>query len=125
MALFSTDTKKKTANLPAAGKARKVAKATAVEDGRLSGVLKAPWFSEKALIASERGVYVFQVPADATKTQILDAIEKFYKVRPAKVAIANLPAKSKSLRSRRGTGTSSRRHKAYVYMKKGETITLA
>lgn len=130
MALFSnkstTSAKpaQKSAKAPAAAAPAKQ-KALAREDGRLSQVLKAPWFSEKALIGTEKGVYVFQVPADATKPEIAAAIEKFYKVTPAKVRMVNLPAKTVSLRTRRGVGTRARRHKAYVYLKKGDSISLA
>jgi large subunit ribosomal protein L23 len=85
-------------------------------------VLQAPWLSEKALLGSANGVYVFAVPADATKTEVKAAVEKFYKVMPRQVRIANLPAKKVSLRTRRGVGTKARRHKAYVYLKKGDTI---
>lgn len=123
MALFTPTTKKESTSGRVAPMTVKQ-KAMTHEDGRLSNVLKAPWFSEKALIGTERGVYVFQVPADATKPEIAAAIEKFYSVTPAKVRIANLPAKTVSLRTRRGTGTKARRHKAYVYLKKGDTLNL-
>lgn len=93
-------------------------------DGRLSTILRKPWFSEKALIGSEKGVYVFEVPAHATKPEVAAAIEKFYSVTPVKVRMVNLPAKTVPLRTRRGVGTRARRHKAYVYLKKGESITL-
>jgi ribosomal protein L23 len=124
MALFSNDSKKKTAKTsgPSVNNARN--KALAREDGRLSTVLKAPWFSEKALIGTERGVYVFQVPADANKHEVAAAVEKFYNVTPVKVRMVNLPGKTVSLRTRRGQGTRARRHKAYVYLKKGDTISL-
>ena len=116
MALFSNDTKntKKSAGV-----------AAAPIDGRLSNVLSAPWFSEKALIGTERGVYVFQIPERATKPEIKAAIELFYKVTPTKIHIVNLPAKKTSLRTRRGTGSKARRHKAYVYLKEGDTLALA
>lgn len=122
MALFST--KKKTvakkAGAPAAPKAAKEDAA-----GRLEGMLLSPWLSEKALIGTEKGVYVFAVPASATKTEVAAAIEKVYKVAPRKVAIVNLPGKKKALRRKRGFGTQSARTKAYVYLKPGETITFA
>jgi len=104
-----------------------VRKAGEVKDasGRLEGVLLAPWLSEKALIGTEKGVYVFKVPATATKTHIASAIEKIYKVVPRKVHIVNTPGKRKALRAKRGMGTRSARRKAYVYLKKGETITFA
>lgn len=103
---------------PAPAKAKK--KTT---DARMSSVLIAPWFSEKALVGTEKGVYVFSVPESATKQEVKDAIEKFYKVTPRKVSLLHLPGKKKALRSRRGIGTRARRHKAYVYLKKGEAIT--
>lgn len=116
MALFSNTSEKKTKAAP------KAVKTTTVDDGRLDGVISAPWFSEKALIGTEKGVYVFQVPGDSTKTEIAAAIEKFYNVAPRKIRIANLPAKKVSLRTRRGQGVRARRHKAYVYLKAGDTI---
>jgi large subunit ribosomal protein L23 len=93
--------------------------------GYLSNVIKAPWMSEKALIGTENGVYVFAVPTEATKHDVADAIRKIYNVSPAKVNIVNLPAKRKSMRSRRGMGSRAARHKAYVYLKKGDTIQFA
>ncbi len=94
-------------------------------NSKLENVIKAPWLSEKALIATEKGVYVFAVPADATKPQIKAAVERIYKVVPRKVTIVNLPGKQKSLRHKRGQGQRPARHKAYVHLKKGETITFA
>lgn len=126
MALFSNDTKKQT-------KAKKPKSTTRVwgrgilpaDDARLANVLKRPWFSEKALLGTENGVYVFEVPASATKIDVANAIIAAYKVTPMKVRMANLPAKKVSLRTRRGEGTRARRHKAYVYLKEGDTITFA
>ena len=121
MALFSSDNKK-----------QKAAKTPVVRrgvlhpaDDRIANVLKAPWFSEKALIGTENGVYVFEVPPAVTKHDVMNAIVKTYKVTPKKVNIVNLPGKKKALRTKRGVGTRARRHKAYVYLKKGETITFA
>jgi ribosomal protein L23 len=122
MALFSSTPKKSAAAKKASVTPKQ--KALAQNDGRLAGALKAPWFSEKALIGTERGVYVFQVPARATKPEVAAAIETFYKVTPVKIRMVNLPAKTVSLRTRRGVGTKARRHKAYVYLKKGDTINL-
>jgi large subunit ribosomal protein L23 len=121
MALFSSDTKKQTtAKAPAVRRG-----ALHPEDARIANVLKRPWFSEKALIGTENGVYVFEVPAAVTKHDVMNAIAKTYKVTPVKVNMVNLPAKKKALRTRRGVGSRARRHKAYVYLKKGETIAFA
>lgn len=121
MALFGNTkktAKKGTASTRKAGEVKDTA-------GRLENVLSAPWLSEKALIGSEKGVFVFAVPGSATKTQIAGAIEKIYKVVPRKVNIVNTPGKRKALRSKRGMGQRKARSKAYVYLKKGETITFA
>jgi large subunit ribosomal protein L23 len=123
MALFSKDNKAK-------GKIGKNQHATAgahaaknaVADGRHHTALQAPWLSEKALIGTESGVYVFKVPTESNKYEIAAAVESIYNVTPVKVNIVNLPAKTKSLRTRRGTGSRAARHKAYVYLKKGDTI---
>lgn len=118
MELFSTNKKK------AAPKATKnaPAKKAVPADGRLDSVLVRPWLSEKALIGTEQGVYVFEVPRLATKHDVAAAIEAIYKVTPKKVTMVNLPGKTVSLRTRRGMGARSRRHKAYVHLKKGDSI---
>jgi large subunit ribosomal protein L23 len=125
MALFGNKSKK------AAPKKEKVEKKVMpsseklLANSKLETVIKAPWLSEKALIGTERGVYVFAVPAEATKKEVALAIERLYKVVPTKVNIANLPGKSKAMRTRRGYAMRPARHKAYVYLKKGETISFA
>jgi large subunit ribosomal protein L23 len=119
MALFNDkkEVKKKAPAVRATAK-----KSAPADDGRHHTVLRAPWMSEKALIGTEKGVYVFEVPTDANKLQIAAAVESIYKVTPRQVRIVNLPAKRKSLRTRRGFGTRAARHKAYVYLKEGDTI---
>ncbi len=122
MALFSSSSKK-TTKKAAPVKARGV---LAHDDARLANVLKRPWFSEKALIGTEKNVYTFEVVPSATSTDIANAIEKAYGVVPAQVRLVNLPAKKVALRGgQRGVGTRSRRHKAYVTLKKGDTISFA
>ncbi|MEK7098722.1 MAG: 50S ribosomal protein L23 [Patescibacteria group bacterium] len=88
-------------------------------------VLRSPRITEKASRAMEGSVYVFDVAPDANKKQITSAIQAVYKVKPHKVAIVN--TKPKSVRNMR-TGKSGMKggfKKAYVYLKKGETITIA
>ena len=88
-------------------------------------VIRAPWLSEKALIATERGVYTFVVPPRATKAEIAGAIKEIYKVSPRKIRVVNVKGKQKSMRTKRGVGMRSVRRKAYVYLNKGETIQFA
>jgi large subunit ribosomal protein L23 len=93
--------------------------------GKLADILTAPWLSEKALIATEKGVYAFHVPMTATKHDVALAVKKMYNVTPRKVTVVNLPAKKVSLRTRRGFGMRPARRKAYVHLKKGDTIQFA
>ncbi len=122
MPLFSKNKKETKQQMIASAKKLGTKK---VEDGRHHNVLKAPWLSEKALIGTENGVYVFEVPTEATKYEIAAAIEAIYKVTPRQIRVVNLPAKKKALRTRRGFGVRAARHKAYVYLKEGDTIQFA
>lgn len=125
MALFSNDKKTTKAAKPKSTTRNWGRGILPADDARLANVLKRPWFSEKALIGTENGVYVFEVPESATKIDVANAVIAAYKVTPMKVRMVNLPAKKVSLRTRRGVGTRARRHKAYVYLKAGDTITFA
>ena len=119
MAIFTkkTDKEKK-----AEAKPRVTARAFTSSNGVSHDILRAPWFSEKALLATEKGVYAFAVPASATKAEIAGAIKEIYKVTPKKIRIVNLPGKVKAMRTRRGEGSRAARHKAYVYLNAGDTI---
>ena len=101
------------------------ARTTKLVAGRAHEIIRAPWFSEKSLIVTEKGVYTFAVPVRATKAQIAGAIKEIYKVEPRTVRIVNLPAKKKALRTRRGEGVRAARRKAYVYLNSGDTIQFA
>jgi large subunit ribosomal protein L23 len=104
---------------------RRTARATAYTDGLAHEVIRAPWLSEKALFATEKGVYTFAVAPRATKAEIAGAIKEIYKVEPRAVRVVNLPGKQKALRTRRGVGTRAARTKAYVYLNAGDTIQFA
>ena len=101
------------------------ARAIVSANGAAHEIVRAPWFSEKALIMTEKGVYTFEVPNSATKAHIAGAIKEIYKVEPCKIRIVNLPAKKKTMRTKRGVGTRASRRKAYVYLNKGDTIQFA
>ena len=91
-------------------------------EGVAHEIVRAPWFSEKAFMATEKGVYAFGVSTRATKAEIASAIKEIYKVTPSKIRIVNLPAKRKAMRTKRGVGVRAARRKAYVYLNKGDTI---
>lgn len=124
MALFSS-TKTKAEKKDKVAKKPGSARATKLASGRANDILLHPWFSEKALLQTEHGIYAFAVPQRATKAEVAGAVLEVYKVAPRKVRIVNLPGKSVSKRSTPGHAIRSRRRKAYVYLKQGDTIQFA
>jgi len=122
MALFSRT--KKTEETPVTAPAV-AAPAPAPVKGDYAFVLRSPRITEKASRAMETNVYVFDVAPDANKKQIMSAVQSVYQVKPRKVSIVN--AKPKATRNMR-TGKKGQKpgfKKAYVFLKKGETITIA
>lgn len=119
MAFFGTDKKMKQKETLAK---KHRARTSKLAVGGAHEVIRAPWFSEKALMATEKGVYTFAVPARATKAAVAAAVKEIYKVEPRQVRIVNLPGKRKALRTKRGEGTRAARRKAYVYLNAGDTI---
>lgn len=111
---------------------KKVSKETAVEERTdrptlalksegFSSVLLGPRITEKATHVSEHAsVYTFNVSQDANKSMVSEAVTRLYKVNPRKVRIVTIPSKRVFVRGKRGVKTGGR--KAYVYLKKGETI---
>lgn len=123
MALFGKTSKQE--QKAGAGARARYAHAVKLVGGKAHDVIRAPWFSEKALIGTERGVYVFAVTRDASAAEIAGAVKELYGVAPKAVRIVNTPGKRKALRTRRGFGTRAARRKAYVSLNAGDTITLA
>lgn len=121
MAIFKRTKKEKVVSEPASEKKS----AARVGTGTLSWVLISPRVTEKASgFTTGAPVYAFNVSLRANKIQIAQAVEALYKVRPTQVRIVSLP--SKATRSRRGvSGRTSRGKKAYVFLKKGDTIVFA
>ena len=124
MALFGDKKKEKKTKTEATVRVRH-ARTKSSKEGVAHEIIRAPWFSEKALIATEKGVYTFDVPTRATKAEIAGAIKEIYNVSPRAVRVVNLPAKKKAMRTRRGEGVRAARRKAYVYLNKGDTIQFA
>lgn len=126
MALFTSKTNKKEAK-PAKAVVKKAPTETAVagSSNALTHVLQAPRITEKATDAQMKGVYVFNVASDATKRDIITAVKKSYGVSARKVRIVNTSPRSvRNARTGR-YGHVSGGKKAYVYLKNGETITIA
>ncbi|MEK7604811.1 MAG: 50S ribosomal protein L23 [Patescibacteria group bacterium] len=108
-----------------AGARKTHARVKMAEGGAAHDLIRAPWFSEKALLQTEKGVYAFAVPARATKAEVAGAIKEVYNVQPRMVHIVNLPGKKKAMRTKRGVGQRAARRKAYVYLNAGDTIQFA
>lgn len=93
----------------------------------LTWVLRGPRITEKAALAAEKGTYVFNIDVRATSDDVKKAVEEQYKVKPVKVNVAKVASKNKTRRTRSGvtSGKTASGKKAYVYLKKGETIAFA
>jgi large subunit ribosomal protein L23 len=87
-----------------------------------SAFVLGPRITEKAAYATEKNVYVFNVAIDANKIQIKKAIKDLYKVAPTKIAIVVNKPKTVVFRGRLGKKSGFK--KAYITLKKGDTIDL-
>lgn len=103
---------------------KKTKKVVRENKGDLSWVIVKPRITEKAALMGDKNIYVFEVSRSATKTDVKNAIEAHFKVKPVKVNIVNrVPRRTKS-RARNRMVVVPGLRKAHVYLKKGETINL-
>lgn len=128
MALFGTkkETNKKAEDSSAVKEttSKATATTTTVVNKNLAGVLRNPRITEKAAYAAESNVYVFNIDMRATKEDVRNAIIAAYKVTPIKINIVNIKAKPVKSRRIRKTHYTARTKKAYVFLKKGQTIQI-
>ncbi|MFH1611818.1 MAG: 50S ribosomal protein L23 [bacterium] len=87
-------------------------------------IIKKPHITEKAVILSEKGKYVFNVSYQATKPEIKKAIKALYDVKINKVNLIHMPAKRRRLGATKGWqhGLEKGYKKAIVTLAKGEKI---
>ena len=83
-------------------------------------ILKSPVVTEKATALAQKNVYLFVVGTFATKDQIRQAVERFFKVKVQSVNTSMVPGKL--YRTKIGEGKSSSWKKAIVTLKAGEKI---
>ena len=87
-----------------------------------------PRISEKAYgLAQARNVYVFQVPVDAGKLEVSQAVTAQFDVQVLDVNIMNVKGKVKRTIRRGGRPTMGKRadfKKAYVTLKAGDTLPI-
>lgn len=88
----------------------------------LSQVLVRPRITEKATMTSEKSVYVFNIDPKTTKKLVEKAFVEKYKVTPIKINTVTIPAKKVFVRGKAGKKAGYK--KAYIYLKKGETIEI-
>jgi large subunit ribosomal protein L23 len=122
MALFSRK-KKADAEVqtPVVGKVAPKALST---DRDLTSVIAGPRITEKAVGLGDHNVYTFNIRRDATKFLVRDAVKALYGVTPVKVNIVNKKPATRLSGSRNRMVKVAGEKKAYVYLKKGDTINL-
>ena len=92
--------------------------------GDLAHVLRHARITEKATMHQEQSVYLFDVDENATKRDIIAAVRKLYQVTPRKVRTTAVPSKMKRSMRTGKIGKKTGGKKAYIYLKKGETINI-
>jgi len=80
-----------------------------------------PHITEKSGVLSQKSIYTFEVRSDAGSQEITEAIEVLYKVVPVRISVVPIRSKARNYRGIPG-GRSAGGKKAYVYLKKGDTI---
>ena len=129
MALFSrtkkTDAPAKTAEKSVVVPVPKSVKGETIFSSGLAHILRHPHITEKASLHAEKGAYVFNVSTRATKQDIEKAVFTIYKVKPRMVRVATIPSKAKRSSKTGKIGITRGGKKAYVYLKRGETITIS
>ncbi len=117
MGLF--DSKKKAA----AKKAAPAAKGDTTLERNIGNKILRPRITEKAMRVAEKNVYVFEIHQKATKIDIRDAVRTLYGVNPVAVRTTTRQPHTESKRGRKVSVSGLK--KAYVYLKEGDTITMA
>lgn len=120
MALFGTKKSKEMAAVAAPA-----AKAATAAPAGYAGTLLHARITEKATDRQADSVYTFDVAPDATKRDVAKAVRAIYGVTPRKVAVVTIRRKAMHNRRTGRIGFKPGGKKAYVYLKKGETITLS
>ncbi len=87
-----------------------------------SWVIKNPRITEKATMLAEANVYTFEIHPQANKKEVMAAIKHIYGLVPESVRVVNIASVKTVKRNKLGRTKALR--KAYVYLKKGDTITL-
>ena len=98
-------------------------KTTTEEKKETAKLIIAPRVTEKASVQSNQNAFTFVVAGNATKLSLRDEIKREYKVTPRAINITNIPRQWTFIRGK--IGHKSGFKKAVVFLKKGDTISLA
>ena len=88
----------------------------------MSYVIKRPLITEKNSLLAEKNIHVFEVSRTASKTDIKNHVEKYFKVTVRSIKTCMARRDGRKTRSRRGTVI--RFKKAFVRLKDGERIQI-
>lgn len=113
MALFNFKKKEAERQGPNPPEVKKVVK-------DVSGVIVAPYTSEKGSQSMQHGEYVFKVSSSATKLTIKSAVSRMYGVEATKVRIINV--RPRKVRVGKFQGTKPGFKKAIVLLASGQKI---
>jgi large subunit ribosomal protein L23 len=118
------DAKVATVQKPVAPKVQQSAPNQFIKAHNIESILRHPRITEKATGGIEHSVYVFDVLPKANKHQIKVAVKHIYNVEPIKIHVVNVPSKRVRSAKTGMKGVKSGGKKAYVYLKRGDSITL-
>ena len=90
-----------------------------------SHIIKRPIITEKTLdLANQQNIYTFEVDYQATKTQVITAIEGLFEVEVERVNTVVTSSKRRRTGKNRRLNISTAKKKALIKLKKGQTIEL-
>jgi large subunit ribosomal protein L23 len=95
-----------------------------VKKGAVTGAIRSPRITEKATLGYDKGSYVFNVSPRATAQEVAKEIAAIYNVKPVKVNMVTIRPKIKRNARTGRPGVIAGGKKAYVFLKKGDSITL-
>ncbi len=122
MALFSRS--KKTEESVVEKDTKKGVNMVLTTDVNFSTIIVKPRNTEKSVRLGEQNVYTFVVRQNATKRDVKAAITALYNVTPVNVNIVNKTPRQYKSKAKNRRLTAKGMKKAYVYLKKGDTISL-
>ena len=94
--------------------------AVKVSDERMYDIIRSPIITEKTSIAAENNQVAFQVPMDASKPEIRQAVEKLFDVKVT--GVNTMVQKGKTKRFRGIQGKRADVKKALVTLAEGQSI---